>query len=55
MKIDRILICEDGEGGTKHIRQDEVASIERPLVILGDPGLSKTELAEALGLQPGLV
>ncbi|MXY40631.1 MAG: hypothetical protein F4Y62_12635 [Rhodospirillaceae bacterium] len=55
MKIDRILTCEDGQGGTKRIRQDEVAAIQQPLVILGDPGLGKTELAEALGLQPGLV
>ncbi|MCY3830219.1 MAG: hypothetical protein OXF89_13885 [Rhodospirillaceae bacterium] len=55
MKIDRILTCEDGQGGTRRIRQDEVAAIQQPLVILGDPGLGKTELAEALGLQPGLV
>lgn len=55
MKIDRILTCEDGQGETRRIRQDEVAAIQRPLVILGDPGLGKTELAEALGLQPGLV
>ena len=55
MKIDRILTCEDGQGGTKRIRQDEVAAIRQPVVILGDPGLGKTELAEALGLQPGLV
>ena len=55
MKIDRILTCEDGQGGTKRIRQDEVAAIPQPLVILGDPGLGKTELAEALGSQPGLI
>ena len=55
MNIDRILTCEDGQGGTKPIRQDEVAAIQQPLVILGDPGLGKTKLAEALGLQPGLV
>lgn len=55
MKIDRILTCKDGQGGTKRIRQDEVAAIQQPLVILGDPGLGKTELAEALGLQPGWV
>ena len=55
MKIDRILTCEDGQGGTERIRQDKVAAIEQPLVILGDPGLGKTELAEALGSQPGLV
>ena len=29
--------------------------MRQPLVILGDPGLGKTELAQALGLQPGLV
>ena len=55
MKIDRILTCEDGQGGTGRIRQDEVAALQQPLVILGDPGLGKTELAAALGLQPGLV
>ena len=55
MKIDRILTCEDGQGGTKRIRQDEVAAIQQPLVILGDPGLGKTELAEALSLQSGMV
>ena len=55
MKIDRILTCDDGQGGTKRIRQDEVAAIQQPIVILGDPGLGKTELAKALGSQPGLV
>ena len=55
MKIDRILTCEDGQGGTERIRQDEIAALQQPLVILGDPGLGKTELAAALGLQPGLV
>ena len=54
MKIDRILTCEDGRGGTKYVRQDEVAALQRSLVILGDPGLGKTELAEALNLLPGL-
>ncbi|MDE0347215.1 MAG: hypothetical protein OXI66_15760, partial [Boseongicola sp.] len=55
MKIDRILTCDDVQGETKRIRQDEVAAIPQPIVILGDPGLGKTELAEALGSQPGLV
>ena len=55
VKIDRILTREDGQGGTRRIRQDELAAIQQPLVILGDPGLGKTELAEALGSQPGLV
>ena len=54
LKIDRILTCDDGQGGTERVRQDEVAAIRQPLVILGDPGLGKTVLAEALGSQPGL-
>lgn len=41
-----------GQGGTKRIRQGEV---QQPIVILGVPGLGKTELSKALGSQPGLV
>ena len=55
VKIDRILTCEDGQGGTRRIRQDEIVALRQPLVILGDPGLGKTELAEALGQLPGFV
>ncbi len=46
--IDRTLTWEGREGGARLIRQEEIPAFREPVVILGDPGLGKTELSKAL-------
>ena len=52
--IERTLIYEDGQAGRKTVRQDEIPAFARPVVILGDPGLGKTVLTQALGDLPDM-
>ena len=52
--IDRSLAYEDDERERRYIDQADIAAIDKPVVILGDPGLGKTVLAQALGALPGL-
>ena len=52
--IERTLIRQDETGHWHEVRQDAIAAFARPVVILGDPGLGKTELAKALGELPGM-
>ena len=52
--IDRNLAYEDDERKRRSIGQADIAAIDKPVVILGDPGLGKTVLAQALGALPGL-
>ena len=54
VRIERKLVHEDPNGHWKEIHQDEIRSFREPVVILGDPGLGKTELTKWLGDQPGL-
>ena len=52
--IKRLLAYKDQEQGSGLIPQDEIASFAQPVVILGDPGLGKSMLTQALGAQPGM-
>ncbi len=52
--IDRSLAYEYDERERRYIGQADIAAIDKPVVILGDPGLGKTVLAQALGALPGL-
>ena len=54
-KIKRTLAYEDPERRRRLVDQDEIVSFSEPVVILGDPGLGKTVLTEALGKHPGMV
>ena len=51
-RIERTLFRQDETGNWHEVRQDEIAAFARPVVILGDPGLGKTELTMALGELP---
>ena len=53
-RIERTLTREQQEGGQSIVRQDGILSFNGPVVILGDPGLGKTVLAQWLGEQPGM-
>ncbi|MCY4190349.1 MAG: hypothetical protein OXD42_03320, partial [Rhodospirillaceae bacterium] len=53
-RIERTLSRELQDGGQEVVRQDEILSFREPVVILGDPGLGKTVLTEALGEHPGV-
>ena len=53
-RIERTLAYIDGSGRWREVRQDEIAAFREPVVILGDPGLGKTELTKDLGKQPGM-
>ena len=52
-KIKRTLVYDDSER-RRLVEQDDIASFAEPVVILGDPGLGKTVLTEALGERPGM-
>ena len=52
--IARTLAYDDLSQGLKVIRQHEIASFSCPVVILGDPGLGKSWLTEALGRLPNM-
>ncbi|MDE0372820.1 MAG: hypothetical protein OXI73_09795, partial [Rhodospirillales bacterium] len=52
--IKRTLVRDGLDSGWHEIRQDEIDAIRGPAVILGDPGLGKTELAKWLGERPGM-
>lgn len=52
-QIRRTLAHEDPERRRRLVDQDEIVSFAEPVVILGDPGLGKTVLTEALGEHPG--
>ena len=54
VRIERTLVYEDPNGHRGEIHQDEIPSFREPVVILGDPGLGKTELTRALGERPGM-
>ena len=51
--LDRRLAYEDDNRERRHIGQADIAAIDKPVVILGDPGLGKTILAQALGALHG--
>jgi len=53
-RIERTLVYEDHDGARTVIRQGEIVSLNRPVVILGDPGLGKSVLAEQLGERSGI-
>ncbi len=53
-RIERALTHERQDGGQSVIHQDAIPSFRDPVVILGDPGLGKTELTRWLGEQPGM-
>lgn len=53
-RIERTLVRQDETGQRHEVRQEEIAAFARPVVILGDPGLGKTELTRALGELPGM-
>ena len=54
VRIERTLVYEDSNGHWGEVHQDEIPAFREPVVILGDPGLGKTELTKALGEQPGM-
>ena len=53
-RIRRTLAHEDPERRRRLVDQDEIVSFAEPVVILGNPGLGKTELTKALGEHPGM-
>ena len=52
--IPRTLRYERSGQDAKIVREDEIEGFSEPVVILGDPGLGKTTLTEALGAKPGM-
>ena len=54
VRIERTLVYEDSNGHWGKVHQDKIPGFREPVVILGDPGLGKTELTEALGERPGM-
>ena len=52
--IERRLAYEDDHQHRRIIGQKEIAAIVQPVVILGDPGLGKSFLAESLEAQPNM-
>ena len=52
--INRTLAYEDEYQRWCVISQEDIAAITTPIVILGDPGIGKSFLAESLGDQPGM-
>ena len=52
--IVRRLVYEDEDRQRQCIGQADIEAIDEPVVILGDPGLGKTVLAQTLGGRPGL-
>ena len=54
VRIERTLVHEDSNGCRREIHQDAIPSFHDPVVILGDPGLGKTELTKMLGERPGM-
>ena len=52
--IKRFLVHKEAGQAHKCIAQDQVASFDQPVVILGDPGLGKSTLTRALGERPGM-
>lgn len=52
--IDRRLVYEDDHRQRRCIGQSDIEAFAEPVVILGDPGLGKTVLAQTLGGRPGL-
>ena len=53
-RIKRTLVNEYHEGTRTVITQGEIVSFTQPVVILGDPGLGKSVLAEQLGERSGI-
>ena len=51
-RIKRTLAHEDPERRRRLVDQDEIVSFTEPVVVLGDPGLGKTVLTEALAEHP---
>ena len=52
--IRRTLAHQPSGQDRKVVAQDEITSFSGPVVILGDPGMGKTELTRELGRQPGM-
>ena len=50
--IERRLAYEDDHQHRRIIGQEDIAAIVEPIVILGDPGLGKSVLAQSLEAQP---
>jgi hypothetical protein len=42
--ISRTLLANKGGSGERSVTEEEIATFQVPLVILGDPGLGKTKL-----------
>ena len=51
--ISRTLIANRGSSDERLITETEIPTIDTPAVILGDPGLGKTELTKMLEKQFG--
>ena len=52
--VPRTLRYKKDGSEAKIVREDEIEGFSEPVVILGDPGLGKTTLTEALGAKPGM-
>ena len=52
--IERRLAYEDDHEQRRVIGQEDIAAIVEPVVILGDPGLGKSFLAQSLEAQPNM-
>ena len=53
-EIKRKLARQDLDSGWNLVDQDQIAALEGPVVVLGDPGLGKTFLTKALARQFGM-
>ena len=52
--ISRTLAYKDPKNVRQIISQDDIVSLSEPVVILGDPGLGKSELTKTLGTLPDM-
>jgi hypothetical protein len=53
--ISRTLIANKGSPDERIVTETEIATLGAPLIILGDPGLGKTELTKSVSRKMGVV
>ena len=53
--VERTLTSRNQKGEQERIRDLEIASIPEPVIVLGEPGIGKTELLKQIGKLPNMV